>query len=316
MARIRTIKPEFPQSESMGNVTRDARLCFIMLWTIADDSGRLRGASRMLASLLFPYDNDAPKLMAKWLAELEREHCIRRYQVDGAQYVEIAKWLDHQKIDRPSPSKIPAFDEGSRIVSNDREGSSLDLDQGPRTKEGKGEDREDAAEVALADWQSLCEEHDLAKVAKLTSKRRASLNARLEDCGGLDGWRSALAKIRGSPFMLGKNDRGWKVDFDFLVSESGFTKLMEGKYDGGSGVQRGKKSGGATGWAAVLLEQAGETGFGGLGSGGERVDPANDGSRQAGAAGSGTIIEASYTRSDEAVADIAGAADRRSNVGR
>jgi hypothetical protein len=136
VARIRTIKPEFPQSESMGNVSRDARLCFIMLWTIADDSGRLRGASRMLASLLFPYDNDAPKLMDKWLGELEREHCIQRYEVDGAQYIEIAKWLDHQKIDRPSPSKFPDFDASSRTIASPREESSLD--QGPRTKDREG----------------------------------------------------------------------------------------------------------------------------------------------------------------------------------
>ena len=61
MARIRTIKPEFPHSESMGRVSREARLCFILLWTIADDAGRLRGNSRMLASLLYPYDDDAKK---------------------------------------------------------------------------------------------------------------------------------------------------------------------------------------------------------------------------------------------------------------
>jgi hypothetical protein len=135
MARIRTIKPEFPQSESMGNVSRDARLCFIMLWTIADDSGRLRGNSRMLASLLFPYDDDAPALMGGWLEELEREGCISRYSVDGASYVEIAKWLSHQKIDKPSPSKLPAFDGQSRILANHRESSSLDQDQGPSTKD-------------------------------------------------------------------------------------------------------------------------------------------------------------------------------------
>lgn len=36
MARIRTIKPEFPQSETMGRVSRDARLLFIQLWTVAE----------------------------------------------------------------------------------------------------------------------------------------------------------------------------------------------------------------------------------------------------------------------------------------
>jgi len=133
MARIRTIKPEFPQSESMGRVSRDARLLFVELWTIADDSGRARAASRMLASLLFPYDNDAPSLIDGWLSELEREGCIRRYEVDGNQYLDIPKWSEHQKIDRPSRSKFPGYREGSRGLANDREGSSLD--QGPRTKD-------------------------------------------------------------------------------------------------------------------------------------------------------------------------------------
>lgn len=127
MARIRTLKPEFPHSESMGRVSRDARLCFILLWTIADDEGRLRGNSRMLASLLFPYDDDAPTLIDDWLGELEREECIVRYQVEGANYLQIAKWLSHQKIDKPSKSKIQPFDESSRIFSTPREPSSEDL---------------------------------------------------------------------------------------------------------------------------------------------------------------------------------------------
>lgn len=148
MARIRTIKPEFPQSESMGRISREARLCFIMLWTIADDSGRLRGSSRMLASLLFPYDDDAPTLMDGWLDELDGEGCLRRYSSDGATYIEIAKWLSHQKIDKPSPSKFPPFDESSRILANPREVSCED--QGPRTKDQGPGTKEGSASLAVA----------------------------------------------------------------------------------------------------------------------------------------------------------------------
>jgi len=132
MARIRTIKPEFPQSESMGRISRDARLLFIQLWTQADDAGRLRGNSRMLASLLYPYDNDAGSLIEEWMKELESEHCIVRYKQNGDTYLEIRNWLIHQKIDKPSKSRIPSFDESSRILSNPLE-SSLG-DQGPRTR--------------------------------------------------------------------------------------------------------------------------------------------------------------------------------------
>jgi hypothetical protein len=134
MGRIRTIKPEFPHSESMGRVSRDARLTFILLWTLSDDSGRLRGSSRMLASLLFPYDDDAKDHIDAWLSELERESCIARYMIAGTSYLQVCNWSKHQKIDKPSGSKIPPPEEGSRILSNPREVSSED--QGSGIKEG------------------------------------------------------------------------------------------------------------------------------------------------------------------------------------
>lgn len=132
MGRIRTIKPEFPQSEKIGRLSREARLCFVMMWTIADDAGRLRGSSRMLASLLYPYDDDAAALMDGWVAELETFECIRRYEVNGSSYIQIANWLEHQKIDKPSASKIPAFDDHS---TKPREASTTDLGPGPSIKE-------------------------------------------------------------------------------------------------------------------------------------------------------------------------------------
>ena len=141
MPRIRTIKPETPHSESLSRCSRDARLCFVMMWTLADDAGRIRGASRLLASLLFPYDKDAPDLIDGWLDELERAGSVRRYVVDGKQYFDIPEWLTHQKIDRPTKSSLPEFREGSTKAregpAKGREGSS-----GDRTvREGKGKDR-------------------------------------------------------------------------------------------------------------------------------------------------------------------------------
>src|SRR6516225_2349366 len=115
MARIRTIKPEFPQSETIGKLSRDARLLFVQLWTLADDEGRTRAAPRMLASLLYPYDDDAPSLIDGWLDELERNSCIRRYEADGSRYLDIPNWLKHQKIDRPTASKLPPFRDPAHV---------------------------------------------------------------------------------------------------------------------------------------------------------------------------------------------------------
>src|SRR5229473_3005220 len=139
MARIRTIKPEFPHSESMGKVSREARLLFMLLWTVVDDFGRTRGASRLLASLLYPYDDDAPGLINGWLAELVREGCLRLYEVDGTHYLEIINWLKHQKIDHPSKSKFPGpsdmFAKPREEIAEPRASRArgLDLGPGPRT---------------------------------------------------------------------------------------------------------------------------------------------------------------------------------------
>jgi hypothetical protein len=185
VARIRSIKPEFPQSESMGNVSRDARLTFIQLWTIADDEGRLRGNSRMLASLLFPYDDDAPALIDGWLKELEDEGCIVRYTSGKQNYIQLCNWLVHQKIDKPSKSKIPPFDESSRIVAKPLEVSSVEgiKDQG---EEGKGSephverrvaspDRDVVAEV-FAYWQKTMN----SPKSVLDDKRRKAIKGALK----------------------------------------------------------------------------------------------------------------------------------------
>ena len=144
MPRIRTIKPEFPQSESMGRVSREARLCFVLLFTLADDVGRLRGHSRLLASLLYPYDRDVvenPALVDGWLDELVAQKCIVRYKSGDESYIAICKWLSHQKIDKPSKSKLPAFDEPSRTLANPLEPSgNVAQDQGRDQGKDQGGD--------------------------------------------------------------------------------------------------------------------------------------------------------------------------------
>lgn len=136
MARIRTIKPEFVESESVGKLTREARLLFILLWTFVDDAGRARASSRLLASRLYPYDDDAPKKIGGWLEELQLGQHIRIYEVDGDQYLDIPKWLKHQKIDHASASRLPEFRETSRGLAKDCETiapHTLDLGPVPRT---------------------------------------------------------------------------------------------------------------------------------------------------------------------------------------
>ena len=108
MPRIRSIKPEFADSEAIGNVSREARLLLVMLMTHADDAGRLRGNHRYLAHTLYPYDSDAEAKIGNWLAELEGQGEIQTYRYAGNVYVALCHWERDQKIDKPYPSRLPA----------------------------------------------------------------------------------------------------------------------------------------------------------------------------------------------------------------
>lgn len=266
MARIRTIKPEFQQSENLGSISRDARLAFILLFPQCDDEGRCRANSRLLASLLFPYDNDAPGLIDGWLSELEEVGCIRRYSVDGISYLDIPNFLEHQKIDHPKESKIPAFREDSRTVANVREKSPRIKDQGKDQGEDQGGESGalapildvDSTDDAARAYNDMAERAGLSKCQKLSSGRKAKLRARLRDCGGMDGWYAALAKLEGSSFCRGQNDRGWKADFDFLCQDKTFTRLMEGFYDDRNKSKHSTASDRADIFGALGLGEVGE----------------------------------------------------------
>lgn len=64
---------------------------------------------------------------------------------------------------------------------------------------------------------------------RVTEHRRKKIESRIRE-PGFD-FIGALQAIKKSNFLQGKNDRGWKVDFEFIIhSEENYTKILEGKY--------------------------------------------------------------------------------------
>lgn len=145
MPRNRTISPSFPCSPLAGALSRDARLFFILLWTVADDAGRLVLDHAALIERLFPFDNDAALLLPAWLDELETETCVERYRVEDIEYLRVLNWRKLQTIDRPSKSRLPRAPSepegpGPREAREPREESP----PGPAASASKADPREAA----------------------------------------------------------------------------------------------------------------------------------------------------------------------------
>lgn len=109
MARIRTIKPEAFVSESLAEVSVEAERTFFGLLTQADDHGRHRDNAAIIAGLLWPLRAEHTSVHVEDdLHQLANAGLICRYTgCDGRRYLHIVTWSAHQKIDKPSQSRLP-----------------------------------------------------------------------------------------------------------------------------------------------------------------------------------------------------------------
>lgn len=110
MARIRTIKPEAFVSESLAAVSLTAERTFFGLLTQADDQGRHRDHAAIIAGQLWVLRPEhTPADVEKDLAQLADAGLICRYTgPDDKRYLHVVTWHQHQKINRPSKSRLPA----------------------------------------------------------------------------------------------------------------------------------------------------------------------------------------------------------------
>lgn len=108
MARKRMISPSIWESESFSELSDFSKLVFISLISHADDEGRGKAKAAFIANMTFP--NDENKRVAdvkKALSEIALTMSTQFYSVDGREYYAMTNWLDYQKIDKPTKSKLP-----------------------------------------------------------------------------------------------------------------------------------------------------------------------------------------------------------------
>jgi hypothetical protein len=152
VARIRTIKPEFWTDEKIVELSFPARLLFVGLWNFADDDGRLVYSPKRLKMQIFPGDTvDVGPLFG----ELVKASLVELYQIAGVNYMTVKHFAKHQRIDRRTPSKIPA--PTTRLVEDSastRRTPTTEVEVEGNGVEGNGTDGNGSAARAVASKRS------------------------------------------------------------------------------------------------------------------------------------------------------------------
>ena len=69
-----------------------------------------------------------------------------------------------------------------------------------------------------------------SKITALSEKRKKMINARLNTYG-IEKITEVFNKAESSDFLKGKNNRDWKANFDWIMNDTNFAKILDGNYD-------------------------------------------------------------------------------------
>mgnify|MGYP005768193795 FL=1 len=222
------IDPNIWQSEDFSKLSTLGKLVFIGLFSLADDEGRGRSNPVYLKSTLFPYEEGIRSAdIDKTLSEISSNMSVIFYSCDGSSYYSLYNWNTWQKIDRPTESKIPEYDEETMQRLFDEHSTNNRRAFAPNRKEDNRIEKENKR-IRIKDiYNQNCS--NLPQVQKLTEKREKAIDKFLKEF--TEEQFTEICKIANSTdFLIGNNDNGWKADFDFLMRVDKATNILEGKY--------------------------------------------------------------------------------------
>lgn len=77
-------------------------------------------------------------------------------------------------------------------------------------------------------FMEICKSYP--KIRTMSSERQKAIMERLKFYS-IDEFREIFEKAEKSDFLKGKNNINWSADFDWLMCDRNFAKVLEGKYD-------------------------------------------------------------------------------------
>ena len=235
------IDPNIWQSEDFSKLSTLGKLVFIGLFSLADDEGRGRCNPVYLKSTLFPYEEGIRSAdIDKTLSEISSNMSVIFYSCDGSSYYSLYNWNIWQKIDRPSESKIPEYNSQAMqrlFVEDSSKVRRVIVPNKKRIEDNKNIKEENRNKVVEI-YNTYCV--NLPRVQKLTDKRNKSIDNFLKEFTE-EQFEDICIIANSTNFLIGKNDNGWKADFDFLMRIDKATNVLEGKYNNETITEETKK---------------------------------------------------------------------------
>ncbi len=157
-------------------------------------------------------------------------------------YFSITGWEEHQNIEgmdrireqnrirKQRQREKERLIAESRVMSRDSHATEEDKERDIDKEEDKNKESKEKAtcEQVVDLYRSICVSYPSVKT--LSEARKKAIRARLE-VYSLEDFRKMFEKAEGSAFLKGANNRNWSANFDWLMKDANFAKVIDGNYD-------------------------------------------------------------------------------------
>lgn len=249
MAEKRMMSKKIIDSDAFLEMPLSSQALYFHLLLRADDDGFLNNAKKIMREVGANQNDYDMLIMKRFLIQFEDGVCVIKHwrihnyvqkdrykptlyteemsllvqKENGAYSLETECAQDDNDLDPAwiqDDSRMDTMDTQIRL-------DQIRLDQINNTVSNDTVRSTDVQRIVDA-WNSL---PGLNRVTKIVpeSQRYKWLRTRIRDYG-LDDVIRAIENIRYSPFLLGKNNKGWTITFDWFVRPNNFPKVLDGNY--------------------------------------------------------------------------------------
>lgn len=263
MAERRMFAKTIIDSDAFLDMPVTARLLYYDLAMRADDDGfvnspkkimRMIGASQddltvlALKKFIIPFDNGIV-VIKHWRIH----NYIRKDTYTETPYTEQKNLLalDENRaytlnINEVTTDCQRAVDEPSTQVRLGKD-SLVKVSIGEGSKEDITADEPPTAPHPRIDYLAIQNLYNtycpsLPRCSALSDARKKAIKARFTSGYTEEDFKTLFIKAEASGFLKGRNNRDWKANFDWLIKDANFAKVLDGNYDeqsnaGGNGYQ-------------------------------------------------------------------------------
>lgn len=156
--------------------------------------------------------------------------------------ITIPNWEKHQSLEKLELSKektrirVQKYRERQKLLAAGDSCNALQTRSVTESNADRIEEEEDKNKNRIRiDYQLIADMYNdtcvsFPRLTVLSEKRKQAIKARLNTYT-VDNFKELFEKAEASTFLKGANNRNWRANFDWLIQDSNFAKVLDGNYD-------------------------------------------------------------------------------------